>query len=179
MSDQRLTLTLKDAQTGHTAWCKAWLWCKAMTTAGNELVVEIVCAKTREQERLYHSCFRDLARDCLLGGVKHDEEAWKRSLLQAFYEATRDDPEFRADWKGRAPRLVPELDGQGLLLVNIESKRFTKNLAKAFITFVHATGDLRGVRWSRTSLGREAPDEFVSAPRKSAQRRTEEEAQPA
>jgi hypothetical protein len=141
---------------------KAWIWCKALLLAGHQLAVEIVCAKTREQERLYHSCFRDLARDCLLGGHKNDEEAWKRALLQAFYEATRHDPEFAADWRGRAPRLVPALDGDGLLLVGIESKRFTKNLAKAFITFVHATGDQRGVRWSRTSLGRDCPDEFAS-----------------
>ena len=172
MTDQRLSLALRDAQSGHVAWCKAWLWCKAMVMAGNELIVEIVCAKTREQERLYHSCFRDLARDCLLGGHKNDEEAWKRALLQAFYEATRNDPDYARDWKGRAPRLVPALEGDGLLLVGIESKRFTKNLAKAFITFVHATGDVRGVRWSRTSLGRDAPDEFF-APRRANQEQME------
>jgi hypothetical protein len=52
-----------------------------------------------------------------------------------------------------------------MLMINIESKKFTKRLAQGFITFLHATGDLRGVRWSRTSLGREAPDEAVSARR--------------
>lgn len=162
MSDQRLTIKLFEPQSGHAEWVKAWAWCKAMLLSGHQLAVEIVCAKTREQERLYHSCFHDLARDCLLGGRKHDEEAWKRALLQAFYEATRNDPEFAADWNGRAPRLVPALDGDGLLLVSIESKRFTKRLASAFISFVHATGDLRGVRWSRTSLGRDVPEECYS-----------------
>lgn len=179
MSDQRLELILRDPQRGHTEWVKAWQWCKAMVMAGNTLIVEIVCAKTREQERLYHSCFRDLARDCLYAGRKEDEEVWKRGLLQAFYEATKEDPDFVNDWKNRKPKMIPTLDGDGLLMLPIESKRFTKNLAKAFITFVHATGDLRGVRWSRTSLGREAPDEFITAPRKAAQPRTEEEAQPA
>lgn len=175
---ERLTLTLRDAQSGHVAWCKAWLWCKAMVMAGNQLIVEIVCAKTREQERLYHSCFRDLARDCLLGGVKDDEEAWKRATLYAFYLATKDDPDFAEDWKNRKPRMIPTLDGDGMLMINIESRGFTKNLATAFITFLHATGDLRGVRWSRTSLGRDAPDEFVTAPKRKAAQR-EQEAEPA
>lgn len=159
MSVDRISFSMKDAQTGYKKWRQAEAWCKAMLIAGNELMAEIVCAKSREQERLYHSCFRDLARDCLLGGQKNDEEAWKRALLQAFYEETRDDPQFRSDWQSRKPRLVPELDGEGMLLVNIESKRFTKNLATAFITFVHSVGDQRGVRWSRTSLGRDVPEE--------------------
>ena len=63
--------------------------------AGHTLAVEVVCEKSREQEKLYHSCFRDLARDCLLGGQKNDDEAWKRATLYAFYMATKDDPEFR------------------------------------------------------------------------------------
>jgi hypothetical protein len=165
MSDNRLTITLRDPQTGHTAWVKAWVWCKAMLFAGHTLAVEIVCEKSREQEKLYHSCFRDLARDCLLGGQKNDDEAWKRATLYAFYMATKDDPEFAADWRARRPRMIPTLDGDGMLMINIESKKFTKRLAQGFITFLHATGDLRGVRWSRTSLGREAPDEATSARR--------------
>lgn len=133
---------------------KAW----AFSGCGIALIVESL--KTRAQERLYHSCFRDLSRDCLLGGFKQDEEAWKRALLQAFFEVTRDDPEHRDDWKGREPRLIPDLYGRGMLMIGVESKRFTKGLAKAFITFVHTEGDSRGVRWSRTSLGRDAPQEL-------------------
>jgi len=165
---ERRSFVMETAIGGHAQWVEAWRWCKAMLKLGHELGVEIFLAKSREQERLYHSCFHDLARDCLLGGAKHDEEAWKRALIQAFYEATRDDPQFRDDWVSRKPRLVPELDGEGMLLVNIESKRFTKNLASGFISFVHATGDLRGVRWSRTSLGRDVPEEFVAAQQREA-----------
>lgn len=129
-------------------------------------------AKTRDQEKLYHSCFHDLARDCLYAGQKVDEEVWKRGLLQAFYEATKHDPEFADDWAKRRPRMIPTLDGDGMLMLPIESKRFTKRLASGFITFVHATGDLRGVRWSRTSLGRDVPEEFFEQQR-------EREAEPA
>jgi len=30
------------------------------------------------------------------------------------------------------------------------------------VTFLHAFGDQRGVRWSSTSLGREVPDEVAA-----------------
>lgn len=133
---------------------------KPLMLDGLRLGIEVFDAKTREQERLYHSCFRDLSRDCLLAGQKQDAEAWKRALLHAFYEATKNDPDFVADWRSRAPRVIPTLDGHGLLLIGIESKRFTKRLASAFITFVHSEGDERGVKWSRTSLGRDVPEEF-------------------
>lgn len=158
MSD-RLSLTFRDWVSAAKLIPELTAWCKTMLLHGHTLIVEVVCAKTREQERLYHSCFRDLARDCLLGGIKDDEEAWKRATLYAFYLATKDDPDFAPDWKSRKPRMIPTLDGDGMLMINIESKGFTKNLAKAFITFLHSTGDERGVRWSRTSLGRDVPEE--------------------
>jgi len=162
MSESRRAFVLENAAFGHAVWVETWRWCKAMLIAGHKLCVEVYTAKSREQERLYHSCFRDLSRDCLLGGQKRDAEDWKRATLQAFYRATKDDPDFADDWKSRAPRFVPALDDGDVVLVPIESRRFTKSLATAYITFLHATGDERGVRWSRTSLGRDVPDEVFA-----------------
>lgn len=126
-----------------------------MLAEGKSVMCELFDGKTREQEKLYHSCFRDLARDCLLNGQKATPDDWKSVMKQAFYEATKHDPDFVEDWRTRRPHTISNLTGDGLIYVPIESKRFTKNLARAFITFIHATGDERGVRWSRTSLGRE------------------------
>lgn len=159
---QRLEVLVSSPQELPAAFDRAQKLAKALTIARHRVAVVVESLKSREQERLYHSCFRDLARDCLLAGMKHDPEAWKRALLQAFYEETRDDPEFAEDWKSRAPRFVPDLYGRGLLMVGIESKRFTSGLASAFIEFVHSTGDQRGVKWSRTSLGRDWPEEIAA-----------------
>jgi len=156
MSEDRFIADLHNAVQAHAQIQRAWRWAKGMLiNKSGSLILEIVIAKSREQERLYHACFRDLARDCLLGGEKHDEEAWKRALLQAFYDGTKDDPEFVDDWRTRAPRMVPTLDGSGALITGVESKRFTKRMARGFIEFVHAEGNHRGVKWSKTSLGRE------------------------
>lgn len=159
MSFEPISRVLHNYQQAHTFVCELLAKIKPFMIAGAKFGIDVYDAKTREQERLYHSCFRDMARDCLLGGSKRDEETWKRALLHAFYEGTKNDPEFAQDWRSRAPRVIPTLDETGLLLIGIESKRFTKRLASAFITFVHSEGDTRGVRWSRTSLGRDVPDE--------------------
>jgi len=156
---ERIAATIRTQQALRAEFERAWHWAQQQIADGNVLDLELVHAKSRDQEKLYHSCFKDLARDCLYAGAKVDQEVWKRGLLQAFYEATKDDPEFRDDWARRRPRMIPTLDGDGFLLLPIESKKFTKRLASGFITFVHATGDLRGVRWSRTSLGSDVPDE--------------------
>ena len=122
---------------------------------GRTFTVEAFDGKTRDQERLCHSCYVDLARDALLAGTKADAGLWKESMKYAFYLATKDMDEFRDDWQRRKPRMVPLIDGDGFIMTPIESKGFTKDLYRAYITFLHATGDARGVNWSPTSLGRD------------------------
>lgn len=123
--------------------------------AGRPFTLEAFDGKSRDQERLCHSIYRDMARDAVLAGVKADADLWKESLKYAFYLATKDMPEFAQDWRRRKPRMVPLIDGDGFIMTPIESKHFTKALYCAYITFLHATGDARGVTWSPTSLGRE------------------------
>lgn len=154
MSESK-SITLRNPQQAHRQLVELWEWVKAMLMAGQTMCIEVFPAKSREQEKLYHSCFNDLSKQAPFHGQMVEPEVWKRALLQAFYEVTKNDDDFKADWRSRAPQMIPTLDGDGFLMIGVESKRFTKNLARAFITFVHSEGDKRGVRWSKTSLGRE------------------------
>lgn len=149
------SVTLHNAQQARQAIVALCEQLKPHLIAGTKITLEAFDGKSREQERLCHSCYRDLARDALLAGAKADEALWKESLKYAFYVATKDDPDFAADWKRRKPRQVPLIDGDGFVMTPIESKSFTKRMYAAYITFLHATGDARGVTWSQTSLGRE------------------------
>lgn len=149
------SVTLRGLKDGFRAFSALWAQVKPFVADGVPVQVEAFDGKTREQEKLCHSCYRDLARDALLAGAKSDAGLWKESLKYAFYLATKDDPDFEADWRTRKPRMVPLIDGDGFVMTPIESKLFTKRLYAAFITFLHATGDARGVKWSVTSLGRE------------------------
>jgi hypothetical protein len=159
---QRFSTTALNAQHGHTVIQDLWKWAKPLLIHGYKLNVTVDDVKSREQENLYHSCFTDLSKHCELAGMKRPAEEWKRALLQAYYEATSNDPDFADDWKTRAPKMVPDLYGRGVVFIPIESKGFTRNLASGFITFVHSVGDERGVKWSRTSLGRDVPDEVAA-----------------
>lgn len=132
-----------------------WSQLKPHLLAGRSFTLEAFDGKSRDQERLCHSIYRDLARDALLADVKADADLWKESCKYAFYLTTKDMPEFASDWKRRKPRMVPLIDGDGFIMTPIESKHFTKALYCAYITFLHATGDARGVKWSETSLGRD------------------------
>lgn len=159
-----LTVTLHNAQAGYAALMALWDQCKPHLIAGTKIQLEAFDGKTREQERLCHNCYRDLARDCLLAGAKADPALWKESLKYAFYLATKDDPDFIEDWRTRKPRMVPLIDGDGFIMTPIESKKFTKKLYAAYITFIHSVGDARGVKWSKKSLGREWAGAFVDQP---------------
>ena len=150
-----LSTTLRNPVQGRAWILEALKHVAAWLEAGEDVWVEFVIRKSREQERLYHSIFRDFAKQLTHCGRQMDAEEWKRLMIDAFYRATKDDPELAQEWKGRAPRQIPNLDGDGWVEVGIESKRFTKALATNFITYMHAWGDLKGVRWSETSLGRE------------------------
>lgn len=149
----RRTFIMTNPQQAHKLLLgELWPWVKSLLFAGHRLTVEVVDSKTRAQEGLYHSCFSDFAKSALFAGAKVDEEQWKRALLHAFYLATKDDPDYARDWETRKPRVIPTLDGLSMLVIGIESKKFTKNLASGFISFVHSEGDARGVRWSPASI---------------------------
>ena len=154
---ETVTATLVEERSAHRWLCDVWERCiKPHIRAGGTVEAEFFDEKTRAQERLLHSCYRDMAAQCLLADRQMEAGIWKESLKYAFYLATKDDPDYREDWKRRKPRMVPMIDGDGFIMSPINSKGFTKRLYSAFIAFVHATGDARGVRWSVTSLGREA-----------------------
>jgi hypothetical protein len=147
------SVKLQNAQQARQAILALCEQIKPHLIAGRTFTLEAFDGKSREQERLCHSCYRDLARDALLAGIKADADLWKESLKYAFYLATKDMDEFAQDWQRRKPRMVPLIDGDGFVMTPIESRHFTKSLYTAYITFLHATGDARGVNWSQTSLG--------------------------
>lgn len=148
---------LLDERSGIVTIRAVWKKVRVLLEAGREVTYEFSDGKTREQEQLCHSCYSDLARDAMLGGRSATAGEWKESLKYSFWLVTGQDPDFADDWRGRAPTQVPLIDGNGYVLTPVESKRFTRRLYAAFITFIHQTGDARGVRWSPTSLGRDAP----------------------
>lgn len=148
MSDDRRTMTLQNAAFGHTQWVEAWRWCKAMLIAGHRLTVTIRKeTRSTEQNNLLWSVLSDLSKQCewAVDGqmVKLPPEDVKHILTAGLK---------------RHQRMARGIDG-GLVVLGMSTSRMTVAEMGELITLAHAVGDERGVRWSRTSLGRDVPDE--------------------
>ena len=88
------------------------------------------------------SILADVARQVEWHGQKLDDEAWKDMATAAL----------------KRQRVVPGIEG-GFVVLGTRTSRMTIAEMSELIEFLHAFGDERGVKWSRTSLGREVPDE--------------------
>jgi hypothetical protein len=75
-------------------------------------------------------------------GQRLDDEAWKDMATAAL----------------KRQRVVPGIDG-GFVVLGTRTSRMTIGEMSELIDFLHAFGDERGVKWSRTSLGRDVPEE--------------------
>lgn len=148
MSDQRLTITLKDAQSAAPQLAQAWQWIKAMLIAGHRLSFEVRKAtRSTEQNSLLWSLLTDLSRQVSwpVDGqmVKLEPEEWKDILTAGLR---------------KSQRVAHGIEG-GFVMLGQRTSRMTVAEMADLIALGHAFGDGRGVRWSRTSLGRDVPEE--------------------
>jgi hypothetical protein len=148
---QRFSTVALNAQHGHTVCQDLWKWVKAMTVGGHRISIEAKPeTRTTAQNRLMFSVLRDLSEQCkwVINGqlVKADVLDVKDILSAALR---------------REQRMAQGLDG-GLVVLGMRTSELTIAEMGDLITLGHSVGDERGVKWSRTSLGREVPDEVAA-----------------
>lgn len=144
------TRTLHSAQTGHSAWVELWAWCKPLLIAGHRLTVTVQQAtRSTDQNAMLWSILTDLSNQCewAVDGqmVRLPPEDVKHILTAGLK---------------RHQRMARGIDG-GLVILGQSTSRMTVTEMSELITLGHAVGDERGVKWSRTSLGRDVPDEVA------------------
>lgn len=150
MSDQRVTIQLESVQQAAPKLTEVWQWIKAMLKAGHRVVLT-ARKETRSlaQNALMWSCLTDLSEQVRWDGTRRiSPEGWKDYLT--------------AHLNGQD--LVPNMDGTGFVAIGRGSSTSDMTIAEmtAVIDLAHAFGDGRGVRWKRTSLGRDVPEECYS-----------------
>ena len=142
----RIQAALINPQQAYQWWLSAWQTIKPLLIAGHRLHVEVRQEKRSDpQNRLMWSCLGDLARQVEWHGQKLDAEAWKDMCTAAL----------------KRQRVVPGIDG-GFVVLGQRTSQMTKAEMTELIDFVHAFGDQRSVQWSRTSLGRDWPEEVAA-----------------
>lgn len=128
--------------------------CSLMRNTRQGVTIVAYIPQSREQQRIYHSVLNDLSKQVELDGEMREAAVWKRATLAAFFEETRQMDEHREEWRALGALLI-----QGQLLTTVTSTDFSKTLASAYLTFLHAIGDEQSVKWSPTSLGRDAAND--------------------
>lgn len=109
--------------------------------------------KKREQEEKYHAMCGDIAKVVPFMGRMEGLEEWKRLLVDAFVRVMRDEAKAtgKPDPFADQGRVVPSLDGGGVVQLGVQTRRFTVAIAAQFIEYLYAFGAERGVIWSDPS----------------------------
>ena len=96
--------------------------------AGKHLTMEIkLASKSREQEEKYHAMINDIAKQAQHLGAKWSSEDWKRLLVDQFLRET----------ENIQGKIVPNLDGSGIVQLGLQTRKFTKDQASEFVEWLY------------------------------------------
>ena len=115
---------------------KVWPKVKDSLKAGKLLRMEIKAeSKSRDQEQKYHAMLGEIAEQASHLGAKWSSEDWKRLLVDLFAKETG----------LQGGKIIPSLDGTGIVQLGLQTRNFTKEQAMEFITFLEAWGANNGI----------------------------------
>ncbi len=105
--------------------------------------------KSRDQEEKYHAMIGDISDQWLFLGRKWDSEDMKRLCIDQFRRDTVRDDDLAPLWAGLGTiDMAPSIDGSGVVALGVQSRRFQKKLAVAYIEWLYALGSEHDVQWS-------------------------------
>lgn len=146
MSFERFSIEVSGIEPAKVAIASAFRAIRGHLAEGLVAVISFAPdTRSLAQNRLMWSSLRDLSEQVTWFGKKLTADGWKD-----FITAHLDGQD-----------LVPNMDGTGFIAIG--RGRSTRNMTikemTAVIELAHCFGAERGVRWSRTSLGRDCPME--------------------
>lgn len=117
------------------------LWPKVLVALETkQLSLELKDAlKSRDQEEKYHAMIGEIAQQASHMGAKWDAEDWKRLLVWQFCK----------DSGLNEGRILPSLDGTGIVQLGQQTRKFTKEQASEFVEWLHAWGAENGVTFEQ------------------------------
>ena len=114
------------------------LWPKVIKAlqAGKQLSLEIKSAtRSCPQNAKFHAMIDEIAQQASHLGAKWDAEDWKRMLVWQFCK----------DTGLNEGKIVPSLDGTGIVQLGQQTHKFTKAQASEFVEFLLSWGAENGV----------------------------------
>ena len=131
-----MRMQLINAQQMQPAFRTVYDQAKALLMAGHRPVLWLKEEdQSRDQQEMYHSLIGEIAAQASHLGAKWGAEDWKRLLIDKWARET-----------GRSHgKVIPNLDGSGVVEVGVLSRRFGKRDANEFIDFLQAWATENGV----------------------------------
>jgi hypothetical protein len=118
------------------------LWPKVLTalSAGKELTLEIKTAnRSCQQNAKYHAMIDEIAQQAQHLGSKWDAESWKRLLVDQFLK----------DSGQKTGVVIPNLAGDGIVQLGMQTRDFTKEQASEFVEWLFAWGAEHGITYTQ------------------------------
>ena len=120
---------LENSKQAHVLVVDLWAKIKVALDAGRRLTIEVKPEnKSRDQEEMYHSLIATIAKQAQHQGAKWDAESWKRFLVD----------QWAADTGRKAGRVAASLDGERVVQLGIQTRKFNKEEGAEFIEFLFA-----------------------------------------
>jgi len=118
------------------------LWPKVLTAlnAGKQLTLEIKNAnRSCQQNAKYHAMIDEIAQQAQHLGSKWDAESWKRLLVDQFLK----------DNGQKTGKVIPNLAGDGIVQLGMQTRDFTKEQASEFVEWLFAWGAEHGITYTQ------------------------------
>jgi hypothetical protein len=123
---------LYEEKQAHATMLAVWNIVKETLYSGKKVILEIKEeTRTNEQNALMHTLIARIAKQAEHAGSKWEPEDWKRLLL--------------AMWSKDMGRIVPSLDGEGVVQLGLQSRSLTKAEGAEFIEFIYAWAAQAGI----------------------------------
>jgi len=112
-----------------------WPKVKEALAAGKKLTLEIKDAsRSNEQNEKFHAIIGDIAKQAQHMGAKWDAETWKRLLVDKYVREI-----------GLTSKIMANLDNDGLVQLGFQTRKFTKEQASEFVSFLICWCDQNGI----------------------------------
>ena len=127
---------LIDPKQGHAIISTAWPTIKALLEQGEKLVLTVTKkSRTNEQNAMFHVLFTKIAKQATHMGARWTDEDWKRFLIDQWAKETH----------RLFSKIAPSLDGERVVQLGLQSRKFTKEEGAEFIEWVHAWAAQSGI----------------------------------
>ena len=127
---------LNDVKQAHVVITDLWGKIKSALEAGKRLTIEVKPEnKSCEQEEMYHALIGKIAMQAQHQGARWDAESWKRFLVD----------QWANDTGKKTGKVVASLDGERVVQLGLQTRKFSKEDGTEFIEFLFAWAAQNGI----------------------------------